>query len=208
MTAKDKKTDFRPGQGALTQSTASAGTYQRDTERPAAEAESPEGPERHADAKAYAEADAKAHAKVEAYSVALRLMRYSQRSKRTLREALISKGVGKNEAQQTVERLCREGLLNDRLLIYNYCRQLAEKKHFGRIRIKRELYLRFDREDIERYAADALSDIDFEGQAEYLALRYSDKGRDFIIRKLRTQGYEAPQIRAALSWLSALENKE
>lgn len=139
------------------------------------------------------------------YDTALKLIKYSPRSKKTLTDALVFRGFGREHIEASVERLCRAGLLNDRLLMYNHCRYLAEKKYFGPLRIKRELYKKFDADEISLYFASSTADIDFERQAVRYAQRYSGREKDFTVRALRNRGYEYRHIKAALSSLSQSE---
>lgn len=133
------------------------------------------------------------------YEAALRLLKYSPRSKKTLKDALAARGFAREHIADSVERLCREGLLNDRLLMYNYCRYLATKKYFGPLRIKRELYRKFDASDTDLFFIPSTEDIDFEGLAVKFARRYPGREKEFIIRALKNRGYEYSHIKAALA---------
>lgn len=133
------------------------------------------------------------------YEAALRLLKYSPRSKKTLKDALAARGFAREHIADSVERLCREGLLNDRLLMYNYCRYLATKKYFGPLRIKRELYRKFDASDADLFFTPSTEDIDFEGLAVKFARRYPGREKEFIIRALKNRGYEYSHIKAALA---------
>ena len=141
------------------------------------------------------------------YVKAMALLAISDMSERKLREKLAAKGFSKEEIYEAVEKLESEGYLSDDRFIENLVNYYAQKKYYGKYRIKLELLSKFDRESVDRSFDSVCEVIDFKAFATEFALKEAKKGtdREKLIRKLQRLGHDTPSIRSALSVIAQSE---
>jgi SOS response regulatory protein OraA/RecX len=133
-----------------------------------------------------------------ALETALRIIMFGENSVRMMREKLIKRGYSTETSAVIIEKLCEKNLLCDSRLIEKTVASLAEKKFYGKGRIRIELLRKFDRESIEIYFEDAAAEIDFVSAAERFALKNYRSGRERLINAMRKRGYDSSEIKAAL----------
>ncbi len=138
----------------------------------------------------------------EAFRAALRILSAGANSSRMLREKLCRKGFSREDAAAAASRAAEAGLVGDRRLLIAHAEYLARKKFYGKSRIRMELLQKFDRETVERFFEEAVEGIEFAAYATTLAGRYADRGREYVIGRLRRAGYASAEIRGALNELA------
>lgn len=138
-----------------------------------------------------------------AYSQALRFLTLRSHSENELYKKLLKKH-SSTSAQYAVEK-CRElGFLDDEDFAHRYASELAEKKKYGKSRIRQELFLKgIDRDVIEN----TLDSLDLNCSDSIISIiekKYSgclndDKGKRRMIAGLMRLGYSYSDIKTALA---------
>ena len=136
-----------------------------------------------------------------AYVKAMALLAFSDMSERKMREKLLSKGFSEVDTEDAIERLKKNGYLNDERLMENLVAYYSKRKHFGKHRIKLELLTKFDRESVDNYFDTICECVDFKSFALEAAQKEADKNYDRkkIAARLQRLGHDASSIRYALS---------
>ena len=129
---------------------------------------------------------------------ALVLIRFSANSRKMLEEKLVKRGYAKNIVQIALNNLEKGGFINDKALLCAHAYRLATVKCYGKYRIRLELNRKFHKETVAKYIDCALEDVNFEENAEKLANKYEANGLEFVIAKLRRNGYTIQEIRYAV----------
>ena len=130
----------------------------------------------------------------DAYKKALGILALSDHSTKMLKEKLRKSGYEQQDVDSAVERLVKEGYVNDKRLFFSYVSYLAEKKHFGAMRINISVREKFYKETVEEYLNEALSEQDFAGNAMEYAEKHKAKGKDYMIRRLKYLGHRTNYI--------------
>ncbi|MBI2212743.1 MAG: regulatory protein RecX [Acidobacteria bacterium] len=147
-----------------------------------------------------------------AYVIALRLLNYRFRSEAELRRKLREKDVASEAIDETIERLRRQGWIDDARFAVQYARSLLRKKK-GRRRIEAELReLGVDdavtraaiAEAGEEHSEEAAVDALLAKKATSLQRKLGpeglddETGRKKLAAYLFSQGYDAPAVFAAI----------
>ena|GEM_PF-1033781 len=136
---------------------------------------------------------------------ALRLLAFSERSERQLRERLAEKGFSPYDIGLAISTLSEKRYLDDSRFIENYARRAAKVRLCGIARIRAELAGKVDRDPLEEHferVMTALSEeIDFTEIALKYAKKQKNKSREAIIYRLKANGFTTAQIKGALSRL-------
>lgn len=142
-----------------------------------------------------------------AYALALRLLAGREMSTARLRERLLARGFHDQAVGDTVERLTRVGLLDDRRAAKAAARTLVSVRRRGRHRVGRELQqLGFGVEDADEAVRAALAEVD-EGAVVARIVATKLRGRPAIpdpaayrrlFGALLRRGFPADIIRSAL----------
>ena len=131
-------------------------------------------------------------------SAALLILKSGDNTRRMLREKLTRKRFSTESVDYAIERVCAAGLINEERLFERYVLFLAEKKHFGPLRIRAELARRFDREIISMLFEKVTEEIDFSLFALEFAEKQKNKDIAYLAARLKRQGYYSEHIRYAL----------
>lgn len=134
-------------------------------------------------------------------SSALRILQAGANSSYMLREKLRRKGYPSDEIEEALGEVKDAGLLDDKRLFFAYAEALATRKYYGKRRVYMEALRKFDRETVDAYFEDALTEIDFSLLCLTFAKKMKGKERDTLLAKLSRQGYTSAEIRYALSFL-------
>lgn len=132
-----------------------------------------------------------------AHDAALKILAAGANSKKMLREKLIRKGYPAEEAEVAVEEMDALGFIGEVRLLESYVNVLA-RRSYGVLRIRAELIRKFDRDILESHLDALLEEIDFITPATALAEKNAHRGREYVIGKLRRQGYPGNVIREVL----------
>ncbi len=98
----------------------------------------------------------------EVMNAASNILVFADNTEKSLREKLMRKGFAPELVDKAVERLKEAGLVNDARLMKSYTEYLADKKLYGKARIKLELQKKgFDRELINGRFDECTEDVDF-----------------------------------------------
>ena len=98
----------------------------------------------------------------EVMNAASNILVFADNTEKSLREKLGRKGFDPELIDKAVEKMKAAGLVNDARLIKSYSEYLANKKLYGKARIRLELQKKgFDRELINEKLEDSVSDVDF-----------------------------------------------
>jgi regulatory protein len=98
----------------------------------------------------------------EVMSAASNILVFADNTEKNLREKLARKGYDKALIDSAVEKLKEAGLINDARLMHSYSEYLADKKLYGKARIKLELQKKgFDRQLIGEQLDECVTDVDF-----------------------------------------------
>ncbi|MBQ7968977.1 MAG: regulatory protein RecX [Clostridia bacterium] len=98
----------------------------------------------------------------EVMNAASNILVFADNTEKSLREKLMRKGFAPELVDKAVERLKEAGLVNDARLMKSYTEYLADKKLYGKARIKLELQKKgFDRELINGKFDECTEDVDF-----------------------------------------------
>lgn len=132
-----------------------------------------------------------------AHDAALKILAAGANSKKMLREKLIRKGYPAEETEAAVEEMDALGFIGEVRLLESYVNVLA-RRSYGVLRIRAELIRKFDRDILESHLDALLEEIDFITPATALAEKNAHRGREYVIGKLRRQGYPGNVIREVL----------
>ena len=146
--------------------------------------------------------------KSDAYEKALDLIALADHSSRMMREKLIRKGYSREEVNEAVGRLCREGYINDGKLLHSYVGFLANRKCYGRPRIRLASREKFDAEIIENGLEEALEEQSFLENALKYAEKYKGKGKDYMVRRLKYLGHSTHDIITVVNEVFGKEDNE
>ena len=145
------------------------------------------------------------------YASAMRLLAYADRSEKQLREQLERRGYGKEEINDAIELLKEKKYLSDPRFMEQCARYLANRKLYGRGRIRIELILKFGRESyalnypqIESSLEDS---VNYHENALTLARKHFARGRDYIFAKLKNNGFSSDEIKYALTCLDEQDSE-
>jgi len=138
-----------------------------------------------------------------AASSALRILQSGANSSYMLREKLRRKGYSQEEIEEALREVKDAGLCEDKRLFFAHAEFLATRKFYGKRRVYMELMRKFDRETVDAYFEEALSEIDFSALCSAFAKKNAAKGKDALLAKLMRQGYASCEIRYALSFLAS-----
>lgn len=98
----------------------------------------------------------------EVMNAASNILVFADNTEKSLREKLGRKGFDPELIDKAVEKMKAAGLVNDARLIKSYSEYLANKKLYGKARIRLELQKKgFGRELINEKLEDSVSDVDF-----------------------------------------------
>ena len=98
----------------------------------------------------------------EVMNAASNILVFADNTEKSLREKLGRKGFDPELIDKAVEKMKAAGLVNDARLIKSYSEYLANKKLYGKARIRLELQKKgFDRELINEKLEDSVSEVDF-----------------------------------------------
>lgn len=136
-----------------------------------------------------------------AISSGLRLISMRDHSSKQLREKLLQKGFSAAEVEEALEVFRQKRLIDDLRMGRNLIRYMAQRRYFGAYKIRMELSQRLDREFIEVLLPEELEQYDFAALAKEFAEKSPNRGksREQMIRRLKSQGYAASEIRFALA---------
>lgn len=137
-----------------------------------------------------------------ATSSAFRILQSGANSKKMLREKLLKKGYSKRECEAAIEECVALGFIKDGELLTAHTAFLAQKKHFGKSRIRMELLKKFDRKTVEDHFTEAIVEIDFLKNAREEALKLLHRGKAYLVRRLQLLGYSSSEIYEALKDLT------
>lgn len=98
--------------------------------------------------------------KTDAVKAGLKLLSFAPNTKRALREKLIVRGVGRDIAEDAVEFLSECGYINEYEMARSLIDDMAKRRQYGRLRIKKELFAKGFEADVSSRAIDE-SDIDY-----------------------------------------------
>lgn len=138
----------------------------------------------------------------EVLSSAYRILQSGANSRKMLREKLVKKGFSVEEANEAIALCEAQGFLSEKKLFLAHAAYLAEKKRFGRRRIRLELMKKFDHASVNAYFDEALEEIDFEALAKAEAKRCAARGKRYTLSRLSSLGYSSHEIYEALEGLS------
>ena len=144
--------------------------------------------------------------KASATSAALRILQSGANSSRMLREKLARKGFEKDEIEEAVAFVVDAGFVHDEKLLHAHAEYLAERKYYGKSRIRMALSQKFDRQAVDCFFEAAVEEIDFSAYCLKYARKHASKGREALIASLKRQGYQTAEIRYALSSLAEESN--
>ena len=98
----------------------------------------------------------------EVMNAASNILVFADNTEKSLREKLTRKGFDPELVDKAVEKMKAAGLVNDSRLIKSYSEYLANKKLYGKARIRLELQKKgFDRQLINEKLEDSVSEVDF-----------------------------------------------
>ena len=87
---------------------------------------------------------------------------FADNTEKSLRDKLSRKGYSEELIDSAVEKLKEAGLINDARLMHSYSEYLADKKLYGKARIKLELQKKgFERELIGEQLDECIENVDF-----------------------------------------------
>ena len=145
----------------------------------------------------------------EVMAAASNILVFADNTEKNLRDKLSRKGFDGEVIDTAVERLKAAGLVNDARLMRSVSEYLADKKLYGRGRIKLELQKKgFDRELIGESFNDCVADVDFKENCLKLVKkkRLADRIKDSNTAKavtaaLARYGYGYAEIKYAYTRL-------
>ena len=126
-------------------------------------------------------------------TAASNILVFADNTEKSLRDKLRNRGFDDDAINEAVIKLKEAGLINDARLIRSYTEYLADKKLYGRGRIKLELQKKgFDRELIGENFEDCVSNVDFKENCVKLIRKKN------LIKKIR-DSKTAQKVNAALA---------
>ena len=129
----------------------------------------------------------------DAVAAATNIMVFADNTEKNLRDKLERKGFSEASVDVAVEKLKAAGVVNDGRFMYSVVSYLADKKLYGKGRIKAELQKKgFERQLIAEQFEDCIGDIDFKKNC----LMLIKKKR---LDKKLTEGKSADAVTAALA---------
>ncbi len=131
-------------------------------------------------------------------SAALRILQCGANSKKMLRDKLLKKGFSKDDVERAILFCEEQSLLHEQRLFSAHTAYLAEKKHFGKSRLRLELLKKFDRQSFDDFFDEAIAEIDFSHYARIEAEKSARRGKGYVVSRLRTLGFSAHEIYEAL----------
>ena len=149
-------------------------------------------------------------------TAASNILVFADNTEKSLREKLEKRGFEVEAINEAVEKLKQAGLLNDARLFGTYTEYLAEKKLYGKARIRLELRKKgFDSELIGEQLDDCVADVDFKENCLKLMKkkRLTDKIRDSrsaraVTAALARYGYGYAEIKYAYTRLLKEDEEE
>lgn len=145
-----------------------------------------------------------------AFNSALNSLDYRDHSEKEIRAKLLRKHDA-DYVDEAVEKLIELDLVNDERYAENYARELFERKKFGKMRIKSELWAKGISADIANAAVEELFDeeetdnvqriVDIIGKRYYNRMN-DEVGRKKVFSALQRMGYSFSDIREAMSEFS------
>ena len=125
----------------------------------------------------------------------IRILAYAPNTEKQLRVKLKRKGHNPDLIDSAIEYFVERGYLNDADYIERVSENLANKKLYGILRIKNELYhMGFSYELIQSLTFD---DIDFEHNCAKMLRKRGGEFDDKTIAALKRYGYSGSDIKAA-----------
>jgi regulatory protein len=98
----------------------------------------------------------------EVMNAASNILVFADNTEKSLREKLSRKGFAPELIDKAVDKLKEAGLVNDARLMRSYTEYLADKKLYGKARIKLELQKKgFERDLINDNFDECIEDVDF-----------------------------------------------
>ncbi|MBR5314331.1 MAG: regulatory protein RecX [Clostridia bacterium] len=98
----------------------------------------------------------------EVMNAASNILVFADNTEKSLREKLSRKGFDPELVDKAVEKLKEAGLINDARLMRSYTEYLADKKLYGKARIKLELQKKgFEKSLINEHFDECVEDVDF-----------------------------------------------
>lgn len=151
----------------------------------------------------------------EVMAAASNILVFADNTEKSLRDKLERKGFSKEAIDASVEKLKEAGLINDARLMQSVSEYLADKKLYGKGRIKLELQKKgFDKQLIGENLEDCVSDVDFKENCLKLVRKkkLADKIKDSktaraVTAALARYGYGYAEIKYAYTRLLE-ENEE
>lgn len=145
----------------------------------------------------------------EVMSAASNILVFADNTEKSLREKLSRKGFSEESINAAVDKLKEAGLINDARLMQSYSEYLADKKLYGKGRIKLELQKKgFDRQLISKNLNECVSEVDFKENClklirkKKLADRIKDsKTAGAVTAALARYGYGYAEIKYAYTRL-------
>lgn len=145
----------------------------------------------------------------EVMSAASNILVFADNTEKSLREKLLRKGFSEESINAAVDKLKEAGLINDARLMQSYSEYLADKKLYGKGRIKLELQKKgFDRQLISENLNECVSEVDFKENClklirkKKLADRIKDsKTARAVTAALARYGYGYAEIKYAYTRL-------
>ena len=150
----------------------------------------------------------------EVLSAASNILVFADNTESKLREKLLKRGFADEHVDMALERLKESGVVNDRRLIFPAAEGLANKKLYGRGRIKLELQkMGFERSLISECFEECVEDIDFKENCLKLVIKKRldkklidrEKSKNAAV-SLARYGYGYAEIKYAMMRL--LENEK
>ena len=151
----------------------------------------------------------------EVMKTASNILVFADNTEKSLRDKLERKGFSSELIDKAVEKMKEAGLVNDSRLMKSYTEYLADKKLYGKARIKLELQRKgFDRELIGEQFEECISNVDFKENClkmvrkKNLVKKICDsKTAKAVTAALARYGYGYAEIRYAYTRLLE-ENEE
>ncbi len=151
----------------------------------------------------------------EVMAAASNILVFADNTEKNLRDKLIRKGFNEEAIDAAVNKMKEAGLINDARLMQSVSEYLADKKLYGRARIKLELQKKgFDKQLIGENFNECVSDVDFKENCLKLVhkKKLADKIKDSktaraVTAALARYGYGYAEIKYAYTRLLE-ENEE
>ncbi len=151
----------------------------------------------------------------EVMAAASNILVFADNTEKNLRDKLARKGFNEEAIEAAVNKLKEAGLINDARLMHSVSEYLADKKLYGRGRIKLELEKKgFDKRLIGEQLNECVSDVDFKENCLKLVRKkkLADKIKDSktaraVTAALARYGYGYAEIKYAYTRLLE-ENEE